>query len=319
MNVVENGSTNRALAGASPTSGTAYVVAFILMSNANAVFSGRLLQSLHPFTFLFWSFFATSIVFMSRLVFITGAGAMTIKRADAGALFTLNVTSALSWTGYFVALRCIEPAIVTAIVCGFGPSSVIVLERVVRQKKLPNYTYVAAVGTLFGTALLIWASMAGLSGIKTTNSYESLIGLTSATVGGISQAMTVIAIKQLGDKGWNATRIMAHRFHLLIPIAAILAISGPGLSVASFDQLNHLAIAMIFGVALPLWLLQRGILLSNPFTVSVLLALGPVLTYVVQGFDDRIAWSMPSALGCLVVVLFTIYGTVFKSISHRSS
>ena len=90
MNVVESRSANRALVGASRGSGTIYVVAFILMANANAVFSGRLLQSLHPFTFLFWGFLATSIVFMSRLIFVTGAGAVTIKRADAGALFTLN-------------------------------------------------------------------------------------------------------------------------------------------------------------------------------------------------------------------------------------
>jgi drug/metabolite transporter (DMT)-like permease len=225
--------------------------------------------------------------------------------------------TALSWIGYFVALRYIEPAIVTAIVCGFGPPSIIVLERMVRQQKLPSYAYVAAAGTLLGTTVLVWASMAGLSGIKTANPYESLVGLVSAIVSGISQAMTVIATKQLGDKGWNATRIMSHRFHLLIPIAAILAISGPGLSVASFDQMSHMAIAMIFGVALPLWLLQRGILLSTPFTVSVLLSLGPVLTYIVQGFDDRITWSMPSALGCLVVVLFTIYGTVAKSVRVR--
>jgi len=318
MSVLENSSTNRALVGASPSSGTAYVVAFILMANANAVFSGRLLQSLHPFTFLFWGFFATSIVFMARLIFTTGAGALTIKRADAGALFTLNAMTALSWIGYFIALRYIEPAIVTAIVCGFGPPSVIALERVVRQRKLPSHAYVAAAGTLLGTEVLVWASMAGLSGIKTTNPYESLVGLIAAIVGGISQAMSVIATKQLGDKGWNSTRIMSHRFHLLIPIAAILAISGPGLSVASFDQLNHLVIDMIFGVALPLWLLQRGILLSTPFVVSVLLSLGPVLTYLVQGFDDRIAWSIPSALGCLVVVLFTIYGTVVKSNSVRA-
>jgi drug/metabolite transporter (DMT)-like permease len=177
MSLLESNSPNQALAATSPSSGTAYVVGFILMANANAVFSGRLLQSLHPFTFFFWSFFATSIVFMGRLIFTTGVGALTIKRADAGALFTLNVMTALSWIGYFIALRYIEPAIVTAIVCGFGPPSVIVLERLVRQQKLSGHAYVAAAGTLLGTAVLVWASMAGLSGIKTANPYESLVGL----------------------------------------------------------------------------------------------------------------------------------------------
>ena len=45
-------------------SGVLYVTGFLAMATGNAVYTGNLLQDLHPFTFLFWSFLATAITFL---------------------------------------------------------------------------------------------------------------------------------------------------------------------------------------------------------------------------------------------------------------
>jgi len=295
-----------------PGYGIMYVVSFVIMANANAVLSGRLLQSLHPFTFLFWAFSITSITFLLRLKFYESSGFTKVRPTDLWALLVLNVASTLSWIGYFVALRYLEPAVVTATVCGFGPISIILLEKIVRKQDLPSHCYVAAIGAFTGTAILIWASASGLSGIRIEDSKGVLVGLLAALVGGASQSMTVISIKQLGDRGWNAERIMAHRFHLLIITAAILAFTGPGIFQISIVQVKYLSMAAVFGVMIPILLLQRGIIILEPFIVSVLLSIGPVITYILQGFDARISWSIPSAVGCCVVVVFTIYGTILS-------
>jgi drug/metabolite transporter (DMT)-like permease len=297
------------LAMSSATLGIAYVSAFLVLANANAVFSGSLLQSLHPFTFLFWSFFATSIFFGAFLVAKNGLGALALNRASMVPLLTLNATSAFSWIGYFYALRFIEPAIVSAIMGGLGPLSTILLERAVRRRRLPSRIYVAATGILFGTGILAWASLTGLSGLKEISISASVIGLTASAIGGASQALNTIATKQLGERGWTATQIMTHRFYLLLVVAAFLALTGPGLSLGSTSQAGFLAIATVLGVIAPLWPLQRGILLSEPFTVAALLSLAPILTYLFQVFDDRIHWSIASATGCAVVAIFMIYGT----------
>lgn len=293
--------------------GVLSVLGFVLLANANAVFSGRLLQSLPPFTFLFWAFLGTYCFYTLREVSVHGRAAFALGKASWGTLVGINLTSAFNWIGYFVALKYLEPAIVAAIMCGFGPISVVVLERIVRKSALPAYCYVAAFGTIVGAGLLVWASFAGLTGITQAVTSDVAIGVGAALAGGVSQALTTIVIKQLGDSGWKASRIMVHRFYLLIVLTAAAAFYGPGFSVGASSQIGWLAFATTMGVIIPLWLLQRGILLSDPFTTSVLLALGPVLTYLFQLLDSRLVSSTVSAIGCFTVMLFVVYSTWMKT------
>jgi drug/metabolite transporter (DMT)-like permease len=306
---VERGRSWAAPLPAGPALGVVFVGGFLVLANANAVLSGNLLQRLHPLTFLFWSFLTAAVFFGVLLVARHGVRALRVGAGSARPLLMLNVTTAVLWIGYYYALRFIEPAIVSALIGGLGPLSTIGLERLVRRRRLPPRAYLAATGILSGAVLLAWASLAGLSGLRELSATGAAIGLAAATVGGVSQALTTVASKQLGDHGWTATRIMAHRFHLLVVVAAVLAWTGPGLAVADPSQQLLVAVATVLGVIAPLWLLQRGILLCEPFTVAALLALAPVLTYLFQGFDARMQWSVASALGCLVVAAFTIYST----------
>ncbi len=300
-------------ASAKKNLGIFYVAAFVVMANANAVFSGNLLQSLHLVPFLFWGFLAASLFFMMQLAITQGVHALAIGKSSFLTLFTVNTTGAFNWFCYFYALKFIEPAVATAILVGIGPLATIGLERVIRWRKLPPYSYFGAAGILFGTALLAWASLSGFSGLREIHISHALIGLLAATIGGVAQAMNVVAVKRLGDKGWSASQIMAHRFYLLILAAMVLGLTGPGLSVEGESQIVRLAIATFLGIVIPLWMLQRGILYSEPFTVVALLSLGPVLTYAFQGFDGRIAWSTTSALGCSIVAVFTCYILWIKS------
>ncbi|MFI1160763.1 EamA family transporter [Streptomyces sioyaensis] len=293
----------------SSRAGIAYVSAFLVLANANAVFSGNLLQSMHPFTFLFWSFFVSAVFFGIVLVARNGFASLKIERASVVPLLILNGTTAFNWIGYFYALHFIEPAIVSAMMGGLGPLVTIALERFLRKRRFPKRVYVPAAGVLLGAGMLAWASLTGKSGLAEISVTASVIGLIASTVGGVSQALNTVATKQLGERAWSATRIMTHRFYLLLVIAAGLSLSGPGLAVGGASQAGLLAVATVLGVIAPLWPLQRGIILSEPFTVAALLALAPILTYVFQGFDARMHWSVLSAVGCAVVAVFTVYGT----------
>lgn len=309
--------TNGAFTKNAHLTGVVHVLGFVLLANANAVFSGRLLQSLHPFVFLFWAFVSTVIFYAIAQFLLHGRSTFSITRDSLWPLIALNVTNAFNWIGYFFALRYLEPAIVAAIMCGFGPVSVVVLDKVIRGNSVPRYAYFAAVGTIVGAGFLVWTSFSGLAGIKSNSTIDVIIGLCAALAGGISQALTTVVIKELGCRGWTASKIMVHRFYLLLFVASILATLGPGMSISSGTQLNMFLIAVIFGVITPLFLLQRGILLSDPFTTSVLLALGPVLTYVFQLLDDRIRLSSSSAIGCVFVVGFVMYGAVMQTRNRK--
>ncbi|TVP49264.1 MAG: DMT family transporter [Halomonas sp.] len=292
--------------------GILFIMLFLLLANANAVFSGNLLQVFHPFTFLFWSFFITSIFFHTCLFYRSFLRELVLSRNDMVPLLIVNITSAFNWIGFFFALKYLEPAVVTAIMGGLGPLSTLMLERIVRKHRLPAYAYVVALGVLIGTLMLVLSSILGLAGVRAQSHSITIIGLFAASAAGASQALNTIATKQLGELKWNSTRIMAQRFYLLLLIAAVLAWTGPSFSVSSAGNAGSLLLATVFGVIVPLWILQKGIILSEPFTVAGMLSLAPILTYAFQVFDARIHFSTISGLGCVVIVTATGFNIYMK-------
>ena len=287
--------------------GILYIVIFLLFANANAVYSGNLLQDLNPFVFLFYSFIITSVFFALILKAGSRNERPRVTRQDYSAIALVNFTSAMARMSYFIALHYIEPAIVSAFMGGMGPISTIILGIFISSSGIHHnyYSYIVASGMLIGVIILIIASFTGNSGIHSLSFADSLTGLTAGMVGGIFQALNTISTKRLGNLGWSASRIMAHRFYLLIVISAFFVFTGPGFAIASSEQALKMIVAAVLGVIVPLWFLQRGIILSNSFTVAILLAWAPILTFLFQFFDQRLEYNNVTLLGCSVIVIST--------------
>ncbi|ERS84669.1 hypothetical protein Q672_19285 [Marinobacter sp. EVN1] len=285
--------------------GALFVLAFLLMANANAVLSGWLLQTLHPFTLLFWSFLATSVFFLLRLRITQSSKATRISRDSIRPLLLLNIASSLSWIGYFYALRYIEPAIVSALMGGIGPLFV-VLSGLVLLRAMSLRQVITSTGIIIGAIVLAWASVSEQSAVQNVSQTHIVVGLAAALIGGFGQVLTTLSTKRLADQNWDASQLMAHRFYLLIAVSGFAAFNGPGLTVQTIPDLFGLLLVGIFGVLVPLWLLQKGIIHSSSFTVSVLLALGPLMTLCFQGFDSRLTTSLWSAIGCVIIVVSTV-------------
>ncbi|WP_413741630.1 hypothetical protein ACL2XO_23585 [Sodalis sp. RH15] len=290
--------------------GTLLVLAFLLMANANAVFSGWLLQSIYPFTLLFWGFLITTLFFFVRLSLTQGRTALKIPLASLSGLITLNLASGISWIGYYCALKFIEPAIVSALMGCIGPIYIAVTSFM-SQRQLSANQVITSFGIVIGTAVLSWASITDHSAIQNVSLQHVLLGLGSALIGGFGQVLTTLSTKGLAKQNWTASQIMAHRFYLLTLVAAVVAVTGQGVGVDTPSQMLAIGVVSLFGLLLPLWLLQKGIILSSPFTVSVLLSLGPLMTFLFQGFDSRLLWSNMSVIGCGIIVLSTINNFIF--------
>ncbi|WP_414147284.1 DMT family transporter [Erwinia sp. BNK-24-b] len=291
--------------------GALLVLAFLIMANANAVFSGWLLQSVPPFTLLFWGFFITTLFFFARLTGSQGVAALKIPRASLGGLITLNLASGVSWIGYYYALKFIEPAIVSALMGCIGPLFILFI-GFITQRQLSVNQMITSLGIVAGTAVLAWASIADRSAIQNVTAHHVLLGLGAAFIGGFGQVLTTLSTKGLAKQNWSASQIMAHRFYLLTAVAAVVALNGPGLLPDSSTNMMLTGVVSVFGILLPLWLLQKGIIISSPFTVSVLLSLGPLMTLLFQGLDSRLLWSNMSVIGCGMIVLATINNFAFS-------
>ncbi|MDN3609763.1 DMT family transporter [Vibrio ostreicida] len=293
--------------------GALFVLAFLLMANANAVLSGWLLQTLHPFTLLFWSFLATSVFFLLRLRITQSSKATRISRDSIRPLLLLNIASSLSWIGYYFALRYIEPAIVSALMGGIGPLFV-VLSGLILLQAMSLRQVVTSTGIIIGAIVLAWASVSEQSAVQNVSQTHIVVGLVAALIGGFGQVLTTLSTKRLADKNWDASQLMAHRFYLLIAVSGFAAFNGPSLTVQTIPDLFGLLLVGIFGVLVPLWLLQKGIINSSPFTVSVLLALGPLMTLCFQGFDSRLSLSLWSVIGCVIIVVSTVNNFLVSSV-----
>ena len=291
--------------------GVFLVLSFLIMANANAVFSGWLLQSIPTFKLLFWGFLITTLFFFIRLSLSHGLAALKIPHTSFIGLITLNIASSISWIGYYWALKFIEPAIVSALMGCIGPLFILMAGFISTRSISINQAF-TSVGIIVGTAVLSWASIANLSAVKNVTEHNVLFGLGAAFIGGLGQVMTTLSTKSLAKQNWNASQIMAHRFYLLTVISGIAALSSTGLLLESLDSILSVGAVSILGILIPLWLLQKGIIICSPFTVSVLLSLGPLMTLLFQGFDSRLLWSNMSVVGCGIIVLSTINNFMFS-------
>lgn len=293
--------------------GTLLVLTFLIMANANAVFSGWLLQSVSPFTLIFWGFLSTSIFFGSKLALFKGKSALNIPKKSYINLVSLNIASGISWIGYYFALRSVEPAIASALMGCIGPLYILAINFYRKESLLINQI-VTSIGIALGTAILSFASIFDYSAVQNTSSSEALLGLAAAFMGGVGQVITTLSTKRLVNQGWGADGIMAHRFYFLIVVAFFFAIENNDLIVRDHFDFFAISVVSFFGILLPLWILQKGIILSSPFTVSVLLSLGPLITLLFQSLDSRLVWSNITILGCSVIVISSINNFIY---SHK--
>ncbi len=288
------------------------------MSTANAVYVAHVMQLFNPFAFLFYCFLLAAAIFNTiNITLPSHDRSLPVKKSHFYDILLLNVTTCFNWIGFFYALKYLEPAIVSAIISGSSPLITLFLNRVLRHnRQISTRESISGAGILSGTLFLAWTSTTGKSGISGTPIYLTILGLAAAVAGGTSISATTIFSKRLNDSGWTARKIMAHRFYLLIPLVGILAFIDSALDITIFNQLFSISIVTVFGVILPLFILQIGINNCEPFPVMALLGISPMCTFILQSFDARITWSLNSALGVLIIIVFTMLA-IFSSTTQK--
>lgn len=72
------------------------------------------------------------------------------------------------------------------------------------------------------------------------------------------------------------------------------------------ENIDWIVLVTIFGVALPTYLLQKGIQYCEPFFVMMTICFIPVFTFAFQLFDPRIEWSTLSLIGIIMLFLLGV-------------
>ena len=225
------------------------MLGFAILTSISQVFYANQVQSVHPFLFTGISFFITALYFQS----ITFKQRIKTDWLEARKpLLKLNLASAITFMGFYFALKYVEPAIVSSLEMG--------------------------IGTLAACLMLIWAVINGASGITSQISSKMFIGIFASILCGIGAVFCSEYSKQLSDIGWTSSMILSKRYIGIILISFIFTYD---VIIPYFmENIIWILIVTISGVLIPNYLLQKGIQYTNTFLVMMSLSFIPVFTFL---------------------------------------
>jgi drug/metabolite transporter (DMT)-like permease len=285
--------------------GASFLLLSALLMSVSQVYYANQVQAVHPFLFTGVSFFITAFLF-NIIAFKQKKQSTVSTQSSIGDLIKLNGSSILAFMGFYYALKFIEPAIVSSLEMGVGPFFAIVVTAMVAKKKIQatRAQWIITFGTFAASVLLMLTALFGLSGVKVTNISDFSLGIMATILCGLGAVLCTIYSKKLSLSGWTSSSILAHRFYGIIIISFIMTYDI--LPTYIVENIDWIVLVTIFGVALPTFLLQKGIQYCEPFFVMMSLCFIPVCTFLFQIFDPRIAWSTPSLIGILLLFIFGV-------------
>ena len=295
-------------------------LAFTCLAAVRDVYFGGLFQSTTPLGVAVVAFTLCTVTFLPIALARdrAGVGRLLSRRRE---LFWVNVTTGLAWISFLYALRTIEPLLVQILFAGVGPLSVLWLDRVVGlarpgalgQAERPIYVGLAV--SLLGAAVV---AVAGLSGVGPQPFGTAALGVALAVFAGTSISASTVLSRRLNDRGVRPAALISLRFVGAIVLALTLSlVSGADvLSVFSRRDVPVVLGATLLLIVLPNYVNQVGIALASPLTVRAVMAIGPVLIFVLQLTEGRLSPS-PCSLGA--AVLYGIFAVAAAMARGRSS
>jgi hypothetical protein len=144
-----------------------------------------------------------------------------------------------------------------------------------------------------------------------------LAGVGLALGGGTSIALSQLLCRTLNDAGVRPATLIALRFPGAVGLAAMLA-PAMGVDVRAGltpGVLAGLGLASFLLIVLPNYVNQVGVALASPLTVRAVLAVGPVLVFVLQTLEGRLS---PSSWTLGVSVLYAVLAVSAAVARHRA-
>ena len=279
-------------------------LAFMALASVRDVYFGGLFQSTDPLGVAVVAFAMCALGF-APIALVRSPESFRLLARRPGEVLAVNVTTALAWIAFFYALRTIEPLLVQILFSGVGPLSVSWLDRLVvltRPEPLGRTERAIHLGLLGSLVLAAVVVVGGLSGMGRQSAGTALLGVGLAVGAGISISLSTVLSRRLSDTGVRPSALVSVRFVGAIVLAAALAIvSGGGLSLGgSRHEIVVAIVAVLALIVFPIYVNQVGTALASPVTVRAVLALGPVVIFVLQLLEGRLTPS-PYSLACAMV------------------
>jgi len=287
------------------------VFCYIFISSIREVFLAVYLREINIFVLLVCVFLFTAILFAILNLFRIK---QIVKKSIAHLkdVIYLNSTTAIAWFSFLFSLKCIEPAFASTVVTAIGPISTFYITWKFLKEKAPTKLEV-----LLSLCLMLSIVSLGFITVK-GNVFQSdlllksLMGLMLAAICGFASAANTVVTKRLMMAKFNSSELMVVRFFLLIIGSVIyLNVNQIPFTVPMNGIKTAFAISMI-GISFPLFILQKGISLTDVRSASFIIAAGPIITFTFQSFYGGFEFSLLKLFAILLVMVFVFLGLLVQ-------
>jgi drug/metabolite transporter (DMT)-like permease len=295
--------------------GLLWCFTFVILEAIQAVFFGGLFQRMD-------SFLVGGLIFgMSTLgglawVYARRRSQLTLALKHWQALLGLNVTAALSWIAYLLAIQLIEPAVAFAIFSGTLPLTGLAAAWLKVPYATPARSSVEVWGNLLigvGVTALSVTTVAGLSGFVRGDVLVALFGIVLAVASGVISMAMLLFCYRMNHVGVEPLA----QFSLRFPLYIVLSFAGYAVGLDHKEAVPFSDIAFAVGIGLvimafPLYAVQKAVALVPPITIGAVTALGPLFVFALQFVEDRVDYAPATLLGLFVYfagALLATYGS----------
>lgn len=299
---------------ATTRAGVVWCLIFLVLDAAQAVWFGSLLQLQDSFAVSFLSF---GIATLASLVWVAWKepGQYRIAARHLGALFGLNLSVVGAWLCYFAAIQRIEPAVAFMLFTGLIPITTIVAAwfGFPEGQRSRNRLEVSGNGLIvIGMLLLALFTLFGFSGFVRGGIFTAIIGLALAALSGVGIALMLLFSQRLDRHGLGPVAQFGLRFPIYLVCAAIGWIAGIDAKgpVAFADLAFAVALGLLL-LAYPIYAVQKAVALTSSLTLAAIAATTPVLVFVLQAIEGRVAFSTATSIGlavCFSGAMLAVWG-----------
>lgn len=294
--------------------GVLWCFVFVLLEGVQTVYFGGVLQRLDSFLVGFLVFgIATSFGLLWTAV--AAPRQLVVAFRHPWPLIGANLSAAVSWLLYLLAVQMIEPAVVFTVFCGSIPLTTIVAARFGQPEANGLRNGVEGLGNLVvlaGMAIVALATLLGWSGFVRGGLLEAVVGLALTLSSGVIITWMLFYCRRLDRAGVGPLALFGLRFLLYVMLAGLGALSG--LDHKEAVPLSEIAAVVAIGLvimAFPLYAVQKAISLVSPLTIGTIGALGPLVVFLLQFVEGRVDYAPATLLGLLVYfagALIAAYG-----------
>jgi drug/metabolite transporter (DMT)-like permease len=222
-----------------------------------------------------FGFFLSAMVYQLIAIF---QGQPLTKNARP-VLLVLNISTALAFLSFYVALYFIPASLASLIEAAAGPLLMILL---IYLKNIKSSARPSGLALWLNVGILLCGYLA-LSlerhGLWTATEW---VGIACACLAALGACLIAIQSKTTAAMGLSAVSVLSWRLHLTWLLALSLYFwQGGSLTLAALLNMKTLALALV-GIVFPMYLLQRSMQNLPPLFSMIALSFIPLFSYLVE-------------------------------------